>query len=104
MNLSLQADSLTGEDKSSDSNLSDEWIAVISGLDFGSPSCSDGQVQLLVEYLTGEGNGVDDQVSASQISRLIVAGDSLAPVAPEILEPTPALDDKRAVSPSISRD
>jgi hypothetical protein len=59
---------------------SDEWIAVLSGLNIGSPSPSDAQIQMLVEYLAGEQGGPKQQVSASQISRLIVAGDSLAPV------------------------
>ncbi|KAG5645811.1 hypothetical protein DXG03_005152 [Asterophora parasitica] len=60
----------------------DEWVAVVSGLDIGSPSPPDAQIQMLVEYLTGEEGGVADQVSASQISRLIIAGNSLAPLAP----------------------
>ncbi|KAJ6623400.1 DNA polymerase subunit delta-2 [Mycena sp. CBHHK59/15] len=58
----------------------DEWIGLISGLDIGSPSPSDAQIQMLVEYLTGEAGGVEDRLSASQISRLIIAGDSLAPI------------------------
>jgi len=33
---------------------------------------------MLVEYLTGEEGGVKEQVSAAQISRLIIAGNSLA--------------------------
>ncbi|KDR73479.1 hypothetical protein GALMADRAFT_141966 [Galerina marginata CBS 339.88] len=78
------------------SAVSDEWIAIISGLDIGSASPSDPQIQMLVEYLTGEGNGVDDQVSAAQISRLIVAGDSLAPIAPDLTESVLILDDKKA--------
>ncbi|KAJ7734948.1 DNA polymerase alpha/epsilon subunit B-domain-containing protein [Mycena maculata] len=58
----------------------DGWIALISGLDIGSPSPADAQIQMLVEYLTGEGGGPGNQISAAQISRLIIAGDSLAPV------------------------
>ncbi|KAJ7694131.1 DNA polymerase alpha/epsilon subunit B-domain-containing protein [Mycena rosella] len=58
----------------------DGWIAVVSGLDIGSPSAADAQTQMLVEYLTGEEGGPGQQISASQISRLIIAGDSLAPV------------------------
>jgi len=34
---------------------------------------------MLVEYLTGEGGASEDQQRAAQISRLIIAGDSLAP-------------------------
>lgn len=33
---------------------------------------------MLVEYLTGEEGGVKEQVSAAQISRLIIAGNSFA--------------------------
>jgi len=51
---------------------------VISGLDIGFLSPSDAQIQMLVEYLTGEEGGVEDQVSASRISRLIIVGNSLA--------------------------
>lgn len=61
---------------------SDEWIAMISGLDIGAASPSDAQIQILVEYLTGEAGGAEDQVSASQISRLIIAGNSFAPTGP----------------------
>jgi DNA polymerase delta subunit 2 len=35
---------------------------------------------MLVEYLTGEEGGPQEQISAAQISRLIIAGDSLAPM------------------------
>jgi DNA polymerase delta subunit 2 len=37
---------------------------------------------MLVEYLTGEEGGVKEQVSAAQISRLIIAGNSLADMPP----------------------
>jgi DNA polymerase delta subunit 2 len=55
-----------------------EWIAVVSGLGIGSRSSSDAQIQMLVEYLTGEEGGMKEQASAAQISRLIIAGNSLA--------------------------
>ncbi|KAJ3536435.1 hypothetical protein NM688_g6838 [Phlebia brevispora] len=58
----------------------DEWIAIVSGLDVGAVSSSDAQLQMLAEYLTGEAGGLDDQQGVSRISRLIVAGNSLAPV------------------------
>jgi DNA polymerase delta subunit 2 len=61
-------------------SLSDEWIAMVSGLDIGAASPSDAQIQILVEYLTGEAGGPEDQVSASQISRLVIAGNSFAPL------------------------
>jgi len=69
-------------DHSSSSISTDEWVAVVSGLYIGSPSPSDMQLQMLVEYLVGEGGGVKEQVSAGQISRLIIAGNSLADVLP----------------------
>lgn len=64
----------------SSSNTSDEWIAVVSGLDIGSLSPADAQIQMLVEYLTGEAGGPDDQTLVSQISRLIIAGNAFAPL------------------------
>jgi DNA polymerase delta subunit 2 len=76
----------------SDSSDSDEWIAAVSGLDVG-PSGADGQLQMLVEYLTGESGGLEEQIGASRISRLIIAGDSLAPVTVNTEE-----SDKKSVS------
>lgn len=35
---------------------------------------------MLVEYLTGEEGGTSEQVSAAQISRLFIVGDSMAPM------------------------
>lgn len=35
---------------------------------------------MLVEYLTGESGGQGDQISASQITRLVILGNSLAPI------------------------
>ncbi|KAF7301784.1 Glutamate decarboxylase [Mycena indigotica] len=58
----------------------DSYIAVVSGLDIGSAAPSDAPIQLLVEFLTGEGGGPGMQARAAQISRLIIAGDSLAAV------------------------
>ena len=80
-----------------ESNPSDEWIATISGLDVGSLSPSDAHIQMLVEYLSGEAGGIDDQVSASQISRLIIAGDSLASLALTAGEPLINIEDRKAV-------
>lgn len=56
----------------------DEYVAVVSGLSIGSPSPADAQIQMLVEYLNGEVGGPDDQQLASQITRLIIAGNSLS--------------------------
>lgn len=75
----------------------DEWIGIISGLEIGSTSPADGQIQMLVEYLTGEAGGIDDQTSASQISRLIIAGNSLAPI-PVTGKGEGEIEDKKAVS------
>jgi DNA polymerase delta subunit 2 len=63
----------------------------------GSLSPSDAQIQMLVEYLSGEAGGIDDQVSASQISRLIIAGDSLAPPTPAVGQPMMNIEDRKAV-------
>jgi DNA polymerase delta subunit 2 len=52
---------------------------MISGLEIGPSHSPDAQIQLLIEYLTGEGGGMDEQLSASRVSRLIIAGNSLAP-------------------------
>ena len=81
---------------STSSHPSDEWMALISGLDIGAPSPYDAQIQMLVEYLAGEQGGTEDQVAASQISRLIIAGDSLSPVL--ISESTINSDEKKSVS------
>ncbi|EKM55715.1 uncharacterized protein PHACADRAFT_173871 [Phanerochaete carnosa HHB-10118-sp] len=66
---------------------SDEWIAVVSGLDVGALDPPDAQLQMLSEYLTGEACGSDEQSGAARISRLIIAGNSLAPVVVETQEP-----------------
>ena len=51
----------------------------MSGLEIGAPSSSaDAQIQMLVEYLTGDAGGSEDQTTASRISRLIIAGDSFS--------------------------
>lgn len=60
------------------SSAQDEYVAVVSGLSIGSPSPADAQIQMLVEFLTGEVGGPDDQQLASQITRLIIAGNSLS--------------------------
>ncbi|PVG04154.1 hypothetical protein CPB86DRAFT_803688 [Serendipita vermifera] len=58
-----------------------QWVAMVSGLNVGLPSSSaDLKINLLVEYLLGEVGITEDQHHAATISRLIVAGDSFAPV------------------------
>lgn len=56
----------------------DGWIALISGLELDLESASDPRIQALVEYLGAEGGAQEDSIP--QISRLIIAGNSLAPV------------------------
>ena len=53
---------------------------IVSGLDIGSSDAADGQLQLLAEYLAGEAGGLAEQSQSSRISRLIIAGNSLAPI------------------------
>ena len=65
---------------------SDEWIALTSGLDVGALDPPDAQLQMLSEYLTGEACGDEEQAGAARISRLIIAGNSLAPVVVETQE------------------
>ncbi|KAG9015471.1 hypothetical protein FRB94_000076 [Tulasnella sp. JGI-2019a] len=69
------------------STASGEWIALVSGLDIGLPGPSaaeqdatDMSLQLLVEYLASEAGGVEDQSSSSEISRLVIVGNSVVPV------------------------
>ncbi|KAI6111515.1 DNA polymerase alpha/epsilon subunit B-domain-containing protein [Pisolithus croceorrhizus] len=60
------------------SSSEDGYLAVISGLSMGDPSSGEAQIQMLVEYLTGEIGGPDDQKLASQVTRLIIAGNSFS--------------------------
>ncbi|KAH7930878.1 hypothetical protein BV22DRAFT_999682 [Leucogyrophana mollusca] len=62
------------------SSSTDEHIAVVSGLSIGASSPADAQIQMLVEFLAGEVGGPEDQKLAAQISRLIIAGNSLSSV------------------------
>ncbi|KAM5539096.1 hypothetical protein V8D89_007319 [Ganoderma adspersum] len=64
----------------SSQHISDEWIALVSGLEAGAADAADGQLQLLAEYLAGEAGSVGEQTQSSCISRLIIAGNSFAPV------------------------
>lgn len=62
-------------------------------------SPSDAQIQMLVEYLTGEAGGLDEQIAASQISRLIIAGNSLEAITIGAKsEPPSRNEDRKAVS------
>lgn len=73
----------------------DEYLAVVSGLSIGTESQADAQIQMLVEYLSGEVGGHDDQTIASQITRLIIAGNSLSSVAD--IENATEEDEKKTV-------
>ncbi|KAH9064318.1 DNA polymerase alpha/epsilon subunit B-domain-containing protein [Lactarius vividus] len=66
----------------SDGSTRNEYIAFISGLDIGSTSASEAQTQVLTEYLTGACGDLGGQGFASQISRLVILGNSLAPLGP----------------------
>ncbi|KAF7965129.1 hypothetical protein HWV62_45531 [Athelia sp. TMB] len=61
------------------SDAPDEWLALVSGLDIGAPSPADAQLQLLIEYLTGAAPA--GPVPPAHITRLLIAGNSLAPPA-----------------------
>jgi len=56
---------------------------------------------MLVEYLAGEGGTAEDQQRAAQISRLIIAGDSLATQIDNLPENQPA-QTKKQVSIRLS--
>jgi DNA polymerase delta subunit 2 len=58
----------------------------VSGLDIGALDPPDAQLQMLSEYLAGEVCGGEEQAAVSHISRLIIAGNSLAPVVVETQE------------------
>ena len=53
-------------------------VALVSGIVISGNQADGVSLSLLIEYLLGEALGPDDQPSASQISRLIIAGCSLA--------------------------
>jgi DNA polymerase delta subunit 2 len=65
-----------------ESNQTSNKIAVLSGLDISGSSVSTLSTELLVEYLLGESLAPNDQQNSSQISRLIVCGNSLSDAAP----------------------
>lgn len=57
-------------------------VAIVSGLELTGQDDDDLTLDLLVEFLTGEATGPLDQIEASKISRLIIAGDSLSHSSP----------------------
>jgi DNA polymerase delta subunit 2 len=84
-----KAPSASGKSKSEDTDMTDspsqsggKKIAIVSGLSFsGTDASYDLELNLLLEYLLGEALSPDEQNSLSQISRLIIAGDSISTTA-----------------------
>ena len=54
-------------------------IVFVSGLDISGTRADDLRLSLLSEYLLGEALGSEDQESVTKISRLVIAGNSIAP-------------------------
>lgn len=79
----------SAKSKSEDTDMTDspspnggKKVAIVSGLSFsGTDASYDLELYLLLEYLLGEALGPDEQTSISQISRLIIAGDSISTTA-----------------------
>ncbi len=62
-------------------------IAIVSGLEFSASDTSYAtELNLLLEYLLGEALDPSAQAELSQISRLIIAGDSIGPEVKPVLE------------------
>ncbi|KAI5453853.1 DNA polymerase delta small subunit Cdc1 [Naganishia albida] len=56
-----------------------KWVALISGVSAGSAEVpEDLKTQLLVEWLVGEGGGMEDQLDGARVASLILAGNSLS--------------------------
>jgi DNA polymerase delta subunit 2 len=53
-------------------------IAFVSGLDVSGTQADNLRLALLSEYLLGEALGLDDQATITRISRLVIAGNSIA--------------------------
>lgn len=90
---------MAGTDKHFPSS-SDEWIALVSGLEIGSANTSDGQIQLLAEFLTAEVSGPQEQSQAARISRLIIAGNSLGALTDNV-SATHGESERKAVCTSV---
>lgn len=98
MPLLHSVDSLDTQSSVDDKKDKDSWLAIASGLDVGSEYSSDARIQMLVEYLSGETEIGEDQVPSSQITRLILAGDSLSSAAIAArAEAMAAAEDKKSV-------
>lgn len=69
-----------------------EWVALLSGLALGGSEAAELKGALLAEWLTGELGGEEDGAEAVKVTRLILAGNSLAQSREEVGE------DKKPVS------
>ncbi|RHZ68679.1 hypothetical protein Glove_294g169 [Diversispora epigaea] len=56
----------------------DKYIALISGLNIGATNKSVLQLQMMVEYITGEIGSFPEQNFSSKIARIIIAGNSIS--------------------------
>ncbi|GAA5892090.1 hypothetical protein JCM6882_005692 [Rhodosporidiobolus microsporus] len=62
-----------------DGEKDEEWVALASGLEMGNANqVADVRSELLVEWLLGEAGDEEDQGEAIKVTRLILAGNSLA--------------------------
>ncbi|WVQ70346.1 uncharacterized protein L199_008573 [Kwoniella botswanensis] len=69
---------MTGNGADGDGSDEKTWVALVSGLSVGAQEApADLKCELLVEWLTGEGGGISDQLDGVRIARLILAGNSL---------------------------
>ena len=55
------------------------WIALVSGLEFGTSSSYGLEMQLLLDFLLGEAGQPEDQTLSQQITRVIVCGNLFNP-------------------------
>ncbi|KAI9144762.1 DNA polymerase alpha/epsilon subunit B-domain-containing protein [Paraphysoderma sedebokerense] len=70
----------------------DKYVALISGLNFGQTTTNSMAVQMMTDFLTGELGSDEDQHLASNISRVIICGNSMADSS------SAKEDDKKSVS------
>jgi hypothetical protein len=79
----------------------DEWVALVSGLDIGSDSGGEG-LQLLSEYFSGELVNFSGEDCVSKITRVILAGNSLVAVNLTSTDSTVESPGKKPVRFSVS--
>jgi DNA polymerase delta subunit 2 len=61
----------------------DKYVAILSGLSVGNAD-NDMRIQLMSEFLTGELGSHQDEKSSSIISRVILAGNSVAKISSKV--------------------